>query len=93
MEKLVLGTVALPNVPGGSFQLLSDAYERGFCRFDLARSYGGGKCEELFGQWLDKSGVNREDLLLITKGGMGVSMKLWGCSIDMLQRPLWVVKL
>eukprot|EP00550_Attheya_septentrionalis_P008937 CAMPEP_0198289052 /NCGR_PEP_ID=MMETSP1449-20131203/7378_1 /TAXON_ID=420275 /ORGANISM="Attheya septentrionalis, Strain CCMP2084" /LENGTH=421 /DNA_ID=CAMNT_0043987319 /DNA_START=118 /DNA_END=1383 /DNA_ORIENTATION=- len=71
MEKLVLGTVALPNVPGGSFQLLSDAYERGFCRFDLARSYGGGKCEELFGQWLDKSGVNREDLLLITKGGMG----------------------
>jgi len=71
MEQLVLGTVALPNVRGGASKLLDDAVERGFCRFDLARSYGGGQSERLFGKWLEGSGVDRKTLKLVTKGGMG----------------------
>jgi len=71
MENLVLGTVALPFVPGDPMQLLDDAYERGFCRFDLARTYGAGKSEKVFGKWLAESGVDRDSLHLVTKGGMG----------------------
>lgn len=76
MEKLVLGTVNLPNLPcGNPNQFLDDAYERGFRRFDLARTYGMGKSEKIFGKWMDsaiKSGdVNREDITVLTKGGMG----------------------
>ena len=71
MEKLVLGTVALPFVPGDPTQLLDDAYERGFYRFDLARTYGAGKSEQVFGKWLAESGVDRSSVHLVTKGGMG----------------------
>ena len=71
MENLVLGTVALPFVPGDPMQLLDDAYERGFYRFDLARTYGAGKSEQVFGKWLDESGVDRSSVHLVTKGGMG----------------------
>ena len=71
MENLVLGTVALPFVPGDPTQLLDDAYERGFYRFDLARTYGAGKSEQVFGKWLAESGVDRSSVHLVTKGGMG----------------------
>ena len=71
MENLVLGTVALPFVPGDPMQLLDDAYERGFYRFDLARTYGAGKSEQVFGKWLAESGVDRSSVPLVTKGGMG----------------------
>jgi len=71
MEKLVLGTVALPFVPGDPMDLLNDAFERGFCRFDLARTYGAGKSEKVFGKWLSTSGVDRKAIKLVTKGGMG----------------------
>ena len=71
MENLVLGTVALPFVPGDPMQLLDDAYERGFYRFDLARTYGAGKSEKVFGKWLAESGVDRSSVHLVTKGGMG----------------------
>jgi len=71
MENLVLGTVALPFVPGDPMQLLDDAFARGFCRFDLARTYGAGKSEKVFGRWLAESGVEREKIKLVTKGGMG----------------------
>ena len=75
MEKLVLGTVNLPNLPcGNPNQFLDDAYERGFRRFDLARTYGLGKSEKIFGKWMEnalKFGVKREDITVLTKGGMG----------------------
>jgi hypothetical protein len=71
MENLVLGTVALPFVPGDPMQLLDDAYDRGFYRFDLARTYGAGKSEQVFGKWLSESGIDRSSVHLVTKGGMG----------------------
>lgn len=74
MENLVLGTVALPNLDKPE-QLLSDAYELGFRRFDLARTYGMGKSEKIFGNWMDngrKAGfLDREQICVVTKGGMG----------------------
>ena len=76
MENLVLGTVALPNLPDKNpEQLLDDAYERGFRRFDLARTYGLGKSEKIFGKWMDDAvrcgSVNRDEICVVTKGGMG----------------------
>lgn len=76
MENLVLGTVALPNLPNGNpDQLLDDAYERGFRRFDLARTYGMGKSEKIFGKWMEEGvrcgSVDREEITVVTKGGMG----------------------
>lgn len=96
MENLVLGTVALPRVPCGSDRLLDDAYSVGFRRFDLARTYGAGQSERLFGEWLDKSGVDREGLRLVTKGGMGEDKygnpgKAGRCFINSLFAPGSVV--
>jgi len=72
MDSLVLGTVALPNVPSGDpFQLLTDAYERGFSRFDLARTYGMGKSETIFGEWMKECNIDRSTIGIVTKGGMG----------------------
>lgn len=76
MENLVLGTVALPNLPNKNpEQLLDDAYERGFRRFDLARTYGMGKSEKIFGKWMDDAircgSVDRDEICVVTKGGMG----------------------
>lgn len=72
MDRLVLGTVGLPNVPGdGPLKLLDDAYERGFCRFDLARTYGAGKSEAIFGQWVKERNIDRSTIKIVTKGGMG----------------------
>eukprot|EP00521_Asterionellopsis_glacialis_P007285 CAMPEP_0195283026 /NCGR_PEP_ID=MMETSP0707-20130614/1713_1 /TAXON_ID=33640 /ORGANISM="Asterionellopsis glacialis, Strain CCMP134" /LENGTH=448 /DNA_ID=CAMNT_0040342127 /DNA_START=192 /DNA_END=1535 /DNA_ORIENTATION=+ len=76
LSRLVLGTVALPkveaNCDGGADALLNHAYEKGFTRFDLARTYGLGESERLFGEWHSKSShVNRDELCLVTKGGMG----------------------
>lgn len=76
MEQLVLGTVNLPNLPSKDpHQFLDDAYQRGFRRFDLARTYGLGKSEKIFGKWMEQalqSGqVDRDELTVLTKGGMG----------------------
>ena len=72
MDRLVLGTVNLPNVPGeGPLKLLDDAYERGFCRFDLARTYGAGKSEVIFGKWMKERNIDRDTIQIVTKGGMG----------------------
>lgn len=73
MENLVLGTVGLPNL-SNPYEFLDAAYERGFRRFDLARTYGMGKSEKIFGKWLEKGekyGVNRDEICVVTKGGMG----------------------
>lgn len=73
LDKFLIGTAALPKIPDSDL-LLDAAVERGFTSFDLARTYGGGESERIFGQWLngrsDKNSL-REDLFVITKGGMG----------------------
>jgi len=74
MDRLVLGTVSLANVSNPD-KLLDEAYDRGFRRFDLARTYGMGESEKCFGKWMEnaakKGGLSREEITIITKGGMG----------------------
>lgn len=76
-NRIVFGTAALSQAEH-PFELLDAAYQQGFHRFDLARTYGGGASERIFGAWLrDRSGsspsksFDRSSVHIITKGGMG----------------------
>jgi len=68
--RIVFGTAALGKADN-PFELLDAAYEKGFHRFDLARTYGGGLSEQIFGDWMQDRGVDRNSVSIITKGGMG----------------------
>eukprot|EP00957_Ditylum_brightwellii_P151660 11549129-Ditylum_brightwellii.AAC.1 len=74
LDKFVIGTAALAKKDNPEL-FLDAAYERGFNTFDLARTYGGGESERIFGRWLAKHGGKgseaRQNLYIITKGGMG----------------------
>jgi len=70
VERIIFGTAALNKVEK-PLELLDQAYEKGFRRFDLARTYGGGESERIFGEWIKSRGVCRDTLNIITKGGMG----------------------
>jgi len=53
--------------------MLDAAFEKGVRRFDLARTYGMGESERIFGEWLkSRPHINRQDIDLITKGGIGM---------------------
>ncbi len=66
--KLVLGTLALPDLPGAQrHDVLDRAVELGCNAFDTAHVYRNGDAERALGQWLATR--NRERILVITKGG------------------------
>lgn len=69
-NRVVFGTAAIAQAKN-PFLLLDAAFEKGVRRFDLARTYGQGKSETIFGEWLESRGINRRDINIITKGGMG----------------------
>jgi len=52
--------------------LLDAAHKKGICRFDLARTYGMGESEKIFGEWLEARNIDRSEIDLITKGGIGM---------------------
>jgi aryl-alcohol dehydrogenase-like predicted oxidoreductase len=52
-------------------ELLNAAHEKRFRRYDLARTHGARESERLFGEWLEASGIDRNSVEIITKGGMG----------------------
>ena len=52
--------------------MLDAAFEKGVRRFDLARTYGMGESERIFGEWLTTRNIDRRDIDLITKGGIGM---------------------
>ena len=70
VRRIVFGTAALSKAEN-PLELLDQAYEKGFRRFDLARTYGGGESERLFGDWIESRGISRDSIDIITKGGMG----------------------
>eukprot|EP00566_Odontella_aurita_P006045 CAMPEP_0113573960 /NCGR_PEP_ID=MMETSP0015_2-20120614/26895_1 /TAXON_ID=2838 /ORGANISM="Odontella" /LENGTH=559 /DNA_ID=CAMNT_0000477071 /DNA_START=129 /DNA_END=1808 /DNA_ORIENTATION=+ /assembly_acc=CAM_ASM_000160 len=72
IKRIVFGTAALSKSSDPS-ALLDAAYSKGYRRFDLAHTYGGGQSEILFGRWLEsRSGtIDRGELNIITKGGIG----------------------
>jgi aryl-alcohol dehydrogenase-like predicted oxidoreductase len=71
IHRIVFGTAALSKAedPMG---MLDAAFEKGVRRFDLARTYGMGESERLFGEWLNTRKIDRQDIDLITKGGIGM---------------------
>jgi len=69
-ERVIFGTAAISQADS-PFELLDAAFEKGVRRFDLARTYGLGKSETIFGDWMESRGIDRNDVYIITKGGMG----------------------
>jgi len=69
-SRIVFGTAAISQAED-PFQLLDAAFEKGVRRFDLARTYGQGKSETVFGEWMESRGIDRREINIITKGGMG----------------------
>lgn len=51
-------------------KLLDTAVAQGISFFDHADIYGDGECEKIFGQWLQKASVKREDILIQSKCGI-----------------------
>lgn len=70
VRRIIFGTAALSKAEN-PLELLDQAYEKGFRRFDLARTYGGGESERIFGDWTESRGISRDSVDIITKGGMG----------------------
>jgi 1-deoxyxylulose-5-phosphate synthase len=71
IHRIVFGTAALSKAED-PLAMLDAAFEKGIRRFDLARTYGMGESERLFGEWMSTRNINREDIDLITKGGIGM---------------------
>lgn len=71
IHRIVFGTAALSKAED-PLAMLDAAFEKGIRRFDLARTYGMGESERLFGEWMNTRDINREDIDLITKGGIGM---------------------
>lgn len=69
-SRVVFGTAAICEADE-PFQLLDAAFYRGIRKYDLARTYGNGKSETIFGNWIKHRNVPRSDVYIITKGGMG----------------------
>ncbi|GFH51558.1 hypothetical protein CTEN210_08034 [Chaetoceros tenuissimus] len=69
-DRVVFGTAAI-SAAEDPYHVLDAAFEKGVRRFDLARTYGLGKSETIFGEWMESRGINRNDIHIITKGGMG----------------------
>lgn len=72
ISRLVLGTVAFATWPQCRVdEMLTEWHGFGGTALDLAHSYGGGACETKVGQWLRRSGV-RNEFVLITKGANAI---------------------
>ncbi len=71
IHRIVFGTAALSKADH-PLDMLDAAYEKGIRRFDLARTYGMGESERLFGKWLQTRNIDRKDIDVITKGGIGM---------------------
>lgn len=72
IHRIVFGTAALSKADD-PLGMLDAAFKKGIRRFDLARTYGMGESERIFGQWLkSRPNIDRKDIDLITKGGIGM---------------------
>jgi predicted dehydrogenase/aryl-alcohol dehydrogenase-like predicted oxidoreductase len=66
MSRLVMG-VDNQETLGHASAMFDDFVERGGNAFDTAYIYGGGRCEQLLGQWIQNRGL-RDELVIIGKG-------------------------
>jgi diketogulonate reductase-like aldo/keto reductase len=61
------GSYANPSLDTKSMAALLSALELGYTHFDTAEMYGSGHAEELLGQAIRRSGINRESLFIASK--------------------------
>jgi aryl-alcohol dehydrogenase-like predicted oxidoreductase/predicted dehydrogenase len=66
IARIVMGVVCY-TTPPHTAAMCDDYFERGGNCFDAAYIYGGGRCEQLLGQWMKSRGV-REDVVILAKG-------------------------
>jgi aryl-alcohol dehydrogenase-like predicted oxidoreductase len=71
INRIVFGTAALSKAED-PLGMLDAAYAKGVRRFDLARTYGMGESERIFGEWFKSRKIDRESINIITKGGIGM---------------------
>lgn len=69
-DRVLFGTAAISKADD-PHSVLDAAYAKGFRRFDLARTYGAGQSEIIFGEWMTSRNIDRSEVDIITKGGMG----------------------
>jgi aryl-alcohol dehydrogenase-like predicted oxidoreductase len=81
VSRIVYGTLRLHTMDDPN-ALLDLVYASGCNAFDVAAIYGGGKCEEVLGKWVRSRKVNREDVFILTKGGVGPQSDLWAADLD-----------
>ena len=67
VSKLTLGSMIIPTLPEHEvYEILEAWVDNGGTMVDTARIYGGGKSEELLGNWLASG--NRDRLMILGKG-------------------------
>jgi len=81
VSRLVFGCLFLHNTPD-PFRLLDVAWENGINCFDCAAIYGGGRCEEILGEWLRMYPGREEEAVIITKGGCAGQDELWKAKLE-----------
>lgn len=64
------------------FSLLDHIWGSGCNAFDCARIYGDGECEYILGEWLKSRGINREEVVVVTKGGSAPQSRQWAPDIS-----------
>ena len=68
---IALGIMRMNSLtPEKAAKAIDTAYDSGINFIDSADIYGGGKSEEVFGEALKQSSVNRDDLYIQSKGGI-----------------------
>jgi len=68
VSRIAQGTIMLSaNKAEEGFALLDGVYALGCNTFDAAHVYGGGACERVLGQWIEKRGL-REQVVILSKG-------------------------
>jgi aryl-alcohol dehydrogenase-like predicted oxidoreductase len=71
INRIIYGTAALSKAEN-PIEMLDAAWDKGVRRFDLARTYGMGESERIFGEWLESRHIERNEIHIVTKGGIGM---------------------
>ena len=67
---VAMGCMRLTDAKVSADALISGAMELGIDYFDHADIYGGGRCEEVFGEWLASHRELRDKITIQTKCGI-----------------------
>ncbi len=84
VSRIIYGTLFLYSLKDDdeAFELLDTVWATGCNAFDCAAIYGNGVCEERMGRWLKSRAIDRDELVLISKGGCEGQEKEWCATIS-----------